>query len=152
MTRHPSDMFELDYKIELHESPIDLSKMSEADLRYRFMLGDIAIKAGDVNFSTEWGWVPILDFAFALDRAAERLQEECEFLFEFTESEAWIKFERNLRLVKISASYVEGHATVELSHLADAVDGFFERVIEEASDVRGFLDNTFVQEYLRSRQ
>jgi len=48
--------------------------------------------------------------------------------FEFTESDAWIRFEKKDEKVLVSASYGEGVGEIPLSELAEATKSFRERL------------------------
>jgi len=43
-------------------------------LRYECFLGDVTFKIDNVDFSTHWGWVPVLDFALGLSSALGGLE------------------------------------------------------------------------------
>src|SRR4051812_46182723 len=73
----------------------DLSLIDEMTLRYKTFLGDQKFIAKGTDFSARWGWVPILDFAACLMEITERLKQgESELVFEFTESDSQIHFNR----------------------------------------------------------
>jgi len=62
-------MITLDYRL----SPLpgdrtdrELVSASESELRYSLFLGDVVFRVGDADFSANWGWVPVLDFALGL--------------------------------------------------------------------------------------
>jgi len=45
------------------------------DFRYRVALGDLILEIGSKNFSTHWGWVPLIDLpASFLRHIAKKLQ------------------------------------------------------------------------------
>ena len=63
------------------------------------------------DLSANWGWIPLIDFALALREIAEALAvEEGSEIFEFTESEATLKFKRQGHEVAISGSYAPGNS------------------------------------------
>jgi len=66
--------------------------VTDTDLRYYLFPGDVAFVVGACDFSTNWGWVPILDFASALLWLLDDLDESGPRHFEFTESDATIDF------------------------------------------------------------
>jgi hypothetical protein len=43
-----------------NRAQIDFSSASATDLRYRSLLGDVEFRIGDADFSTQWGWIPLL--------------------------------------------------------------------------------------------
>ena len=65
---------------------------SEMQLHYDIFLGDITFIVDGADFSTELGWVPVLDFAVCLSRAVSALTESPHDQFEFTGSSDAIDF------------------------------------------------------------
>jgi hypothetical protein len=99
----------LDYRLseKWDEDSTDLSTVTETDLRYYVAPGDVVLQADQTDLSANWGWIPLIDFALALREIAAALAavEEGSETFEFTESEATLKFERQGQEVAISGSY-----------------------------------------------
>ena len=130
-------MITLDYRL----SPLpgdrverELVSASESELRYGLFLGDVVFKVDDADFSGNWGWVPVLDFALGLEHAArELLQGKEEAEFEFTESDSAIRFQRDEGDVFISASYAPHRTVVNLEDLVKAVRAFRKRVVDDLS-------------------
>lgn len=110
-----------------------LAVADEVALRYRVLLGDIVFKGDGWDFSTNWGWVPIVDFAISMKQIADVLLEHdfAETSFEFTESSASIGFRRNGDIVLISSNYAEGEGRVPLVSLKGDIDSFVRRVVRE---------------------
>ena len=84
------------------------SRVSEQALRYDYFVGDIGFTASGTDFSTTWGWVPVLDFAVSLNALVTALEPHSELDFEFTESDHTISFRRGDKEVLVSTSYVSG--------------------------------------------
>jgi hypothetical protein len=105
-------------------SSIDLSACDETTLRYQALLGDITLIANSCDYSTKWGWVPIVDFAASMRIVVGDLRRlnEGESVFEFTESDAQIRFTRIKESVSIRANYTECTTEVLLAELVDAVN------------------------------
>ena len=125
-------MVTLDYKLSADWNPheLDLRAADELTLRYDAFPGDVVFRVDDEDFSAQWGWVPVLDFALALGTVTERLDSHDHELFEFTESGATIDFRRDDGPIAISASYTQALARIPLFELSNAVDEFFDRVAE----------------------
>lgn len=123
-------MVTLDYKLSADWNPheLDLRSADEMTLRYDAFPGDIVFRVDDADFSAQWGWVPILDFALALRTIVERLDGHDRELFEFTESGATIAFRRDNGPIEISTSYAAAIARTPLFELSNAVDAFVERL------------------------
>ena len=130
-------MITLDYRL----SPLpgdradrELVSASESELRYSLFLGDVVFRVDDADFSANWGWVPVLDFALGLEHAVrELLQGKEEAEFEFTESDSAIRFQRDEGDVFVSASYAPQRAVVNLEDLVKAVRVFRKRVVDDLS-------------------
>ena len=102
-----------------------LGTASMSDIRYKCFPGDLLIRIGGGDFSTDWGWVPILDAALGLKYVLETLRSDGEIrTFEFTESESTINFTREEDTVHVSASYTSAVATVGYVELKTALDDF----------------------------
>jgi hypothetical protein len=99
-------------------------------LRYECFLGDVTFKIDDVDFSTHWGWVPVLDFALVLSSALDGLESGKSGIFEFTESEAFIRCGRSDDIVEVSASYSPGIARVPFEEIRAVVREFVDRLAD----------------------
>ena len=128
-------MITIDYKLSPSSSGLigqALDSASEMDLRYSLFLGDVVFMVGDADFSANWGWVPVLDFALGLAHTIRELQEgKRESEFDFTESDAVIRFQREEEDVLISASYTPHRTVVTVDDLASAVGLFRKRVVAD---------------------
>ena len=93
-------------------------------LRYDCFLGDLQFKVGDLDFSTHWGWVPVLDFALGISSLLDLLEPGDSRVFEFTESEAVIQLSRIGDSVEVASSYSPGTARVDAEELRAAVRDF----------------------------
>ena len=103
------------------------------DLRYDVLLGDIIIKINGIDFSAQWGWIPLLDIAYCLRLMSEEILVcNTESSFDFTESDDWIKLRNRGTEVEISTSYVPETTHVDLQKLytemIKCARGFFLRV------------------------
>jgi NAD(P)-dependent dehydrogenase (short-subunit alcohol dehydrogenase family) len=108
------------------------SHADEEDFRYRVALGDLILEIDSANFGTNWGWIPLVDLAASLRQIAEELQHHDRTeTFEFTESEAWLRFTRRGNRVIITASYSPGNAQVEYSQFVHAVERLSKRLRTE---------------------
>jgi hypothetical protein len=135
----------LDYTLSGAATDIDLRTAEVTSLRYHCFLGDIVLRIGDVDLGTQWGWVPILDFAVALHAIAHALDTEPHAVFEFTESTATIEFDRDGDVVKVQASYAPAIAEVPYAELVDAADRFRARVVDDLTSAHPELaENPFV--------
>src|ERR1700733_7486512 len=121
----------LDYELK-EDSETDWSSVTEEDLRYRVALGNLIFRAGDKDFSAAWKCIPLVDLAFSFSEIVRKLEGgSASETFEFTESDAWIRFEKKDGKVLVSTSYGEGVAEVALHSVSDAVKSFRERLQSE---------------------
>ncbi|MGH9336533.1 MAG: hypothetical protein ACRD21_22575, partial [Vicinamibacteria bacterium] len=102
----------------------DLVRASVDDLRYRVFLGDVLFHANHHDLSARWGWVPLLDFALGLRKILRNLKEGEFGIFDFTDSDATIRFQRNEEMVEVTASYAPGSASVLYKSFLEEVDRF----------------------------
>jgi hypothetical protein len=130
-------MLTLDYELSpswnVTTDQTDLTSAGEMELRYNVLLGDVVFKEGSHDFSARWGWVPIIDFAASLKTIAAELGERdgSEVTFEFTESDATLRFRRKGEAVLISCSYQSGEARVPLHDFVKSTNDFTRRVARE---------------------
>jgi hypothetical protein len=108
------------------------SHADEEDFRYRAVLGDLILEIGLKNFGTNWGWIPVIDLAAGLRHIARKLQHSSRTeTFEFTESEAWLRFSRHGDRVIVTASYSPGEAQVEYARFVQAVENLSKQLRTE---------------------
>jgi hypothetical protein len=107
-------------------------------LRHDLFCGDVylADTETDRELSTAWGWVPVLDFAWALCDIAERLDRDPppasgrgyphgsrasrpqHAEFDFTESTDRLRFRRRFGTVEVTADFAPDDPPLVLSHAA----------------------------------
>jgi hypothetical protein len=97
-------------------------------LRYECFLGDIRFEVDKVDFSTHWGWVPVLDFALGMSNLLNALEHDSEQTFEFTESEAVIRIRRTDGIVELTTSYSPGVMRVDVGELREATRDLAQRL------------------------
>ena len=125
----------LDYRLSptwnRETAKADLSSVDASDLHYRLFLGDIEFLIDGADFSARWGWVPVLGFAAALRSIVRSLPETQEELFEFSESDATLRFVHRDNTVWISSSYSQGRigADVSYAELRVAATAFLEAML-----------------------
>jgi hypothetical protein len=122
-------VIKLDYEIMFY-APTDLAGQdcTVDDIHYNFFTGNIVLIANDCDFSTHWGWIPIVDFFVCLEEIVTKLEaSKCIETFSFTESEAVICFERLNRddtLISISSNYIECTTIITLLELRTSLIEF----------------------------
>src|SRR5216683_1742235 len=129
-------MIDIDFRVSPSwRARVDGESLATADemaISYDVFLGDILFKVNGLDFSGRWDWIPLIDFASSLRRIVDELSadDHAVSIFEFTESDATLRFERDADSVIISAGYAIGSARVALAEFGEAVDGFLRRMIE----------------------
>ena len=124
---------QLDYRLSgsWDKDPSFLTSASESDLRYYAFPGDIILRKEQTDLSTDWGWVQLVDFALGLRGILETIEGSSEAEFEFTESDATLRFDRHGHEVAISGSYAPGKIFVLLTELKKQVADFSRRLDAE---------------------
>lgn len=85
---------------------------SLTELTWYYFHGDVHIGTADGEFTTNFGWVAILDFATNLSALASNLQVGEQANYWFKESDDWFSFLRTgSDQVVIAASFAPGLAT-----------------------------------------
>jgi hypothetical protein len=114
----------------------DLEAADEAALRYDMLLGNIVFETDICNFSASWGWIPVVDFVVCLRQILHHLSKAqfAEAAYEFTESDAQLRFERRNGILVISASYAPCKAEVSLNELASAFDQLLRQLIQNLQE------------------
>lgn len=121
----------LDYRLN-EDRETDWSSVTEEDLRYRVALGNLLFHVGEKDFSADWGWIPLVDLAASFAEIVRKLDGgSASETFEFTESDAWVRFERKGEKVLVSTSYGEGVGEIALHSASQAIKSFRERLRSE---------------------
>jgi hypothetical protein len=134
---------------------INLSSADEMTIRYNLFLGDIVMQIETCDFSTNWGWVPVLDFIISLNDIICELNKHSHFeiIFEFTESEANIKFERDGIFLLVSASYVQGTSKVLFDDFSIELEVFTSRVIKDIlNNFPESKNNVWFNQFIKLRE
>ena len=119
-------MIELDADL-VDRDPQDGSRwldLTESELRYDHFLGDIRFRVGEADFSTHWGWVPVLDFALGICHLLDAIGEHGASAFEFTESESTLRLSRDGNELTVSADYAPGVGTTTILEARAAASRF----------------------------
>lgn len=90
-------------------------------LRHDLFCGDVYLADDEQELSTAWGWVPVLDFAWALCDIVEQLDEDPRGSraaaiqradLDFTQSTELLRFARRFGLVEVSATWLDEEPVV----------------------------------------
>src|SRR5258708_20257126 len=58
------------------DSYVNLSTAGKTELRYDVGLGDVILRFDQIDLSAKGGWIPLIDFALALEDIANRFVKE----------------------------------------------------------------------------
>jgi hypothetical protein len=99
-------MFRIEYKI-ITEQPEELEYISDEEIRYNFLLGNVSLISSNAEIEMEWEWVPLLDFAYCLQMIVRglKVKDTAKEYFEFTENAEMLEFSRQGEQLKIVASF-----------------------------------------------
>ena len=90
----------------------------------------MTFKIDDVDFSTHWEWAPVLNFALGPSSILDGLESGKSSIFEFTESEAFIRCGRSDDIVGVSASFSPGIARVPFEEIRVVVLEFVDQLAD----------------------
>jgi hypothetical protein len=112
-------VIELGYSLSLRipDPPqTDYRTASVQALRHDLFCGDVYLAQDELELSTAWGWVPVLDFAWALCDVVEQLDEDPRGSrasalrtvdLDFTQNTELLRFARRFGHVEVSATWLD---------------------------------------------
>lgn len=118
-------MFKIDYLIISENFRIN-SSITDIDLRYNFLLGDVYLSTESAKIDMDWEWIPLLDFAYSLSLITDSLKENdiSKEFFEFTESAETIEFLKHGSQVKVIPSFSSTVLVISFEAFKKAVKDF----------------------------
>jgi hypothetical protein len=138
----------------------DYATASARTLRHDLFCGDAFLEGdGGRDLSTRWGWVPVLDFAWALCDIVEELDQVLPGLrspraeLDFTESTDRLRFSRRGDWVELRADWVrdERPLTVDHAELRREARDFLQDLLADLVDLHEELDHNLTFWELKSR-
>jgi hypothetical protein len=131
------------------EEDSDLGQVSAPDLIQGAFMGDAVFKLNEVDFSTRFGWVTLIDWCLRLAVAARTLEPGGVHVMRFSESDDFISIRLYGRSVLAASSYRPGIAIVEYGAFISAVHSFVrERLQWLSSNYPSAFTNPAMQEAL----
>jgi hypothetical protein len=134
----------------------DYATVPVRTLRHDLFCGDVFVEGdGGVDLSTRWGWVPVLDFAWALCDIVEQLDAVLpgrrlpRAELDFTESSDRLRFSRRGDWVELHADWVRDERPLVVDHgvLRREARDFLQDVLADLADLHdGLADNLHVWE------
>jgi hypothetical protein len=130
-------------------------------LRHDLFCGDVylADTEADRELSTAWGWVPVLDFAWALCDIVEELDKVLPGLrtpraeLDFTESTDRLRFSRRGDWVELRADWVRDERPLIVDHgeLRREARDFLQDLLADLVDLHDGLDHNLTFWELKTR-
>jgi hypothetical protein len=132
------------------------------ELRHDLFSGDVYLAVGEEELATAWGWVPALDFAWALcdtvelldqDPAGARAAREQYAEIDFTESADRMRFSRRFGHVEVSADWLPDARPLVVRHaeLRREARDFLHDLLADLIDLHESLADNPTVWTLRSR-
>lgn len=143
-------MFKIDYNIGA-ESFSDIEEITDIDISYRFLQGNVVFHADNVIINMAWDWIPLLDFSFRLSEIAKTLtnKEKSHECFEFTESAETLKFYKNDDELKVIPSFSPAVIEIKFEEFNIEVEKFHQSISTYIKEkVNKTIANKFVNKYL----
>jgi len=121
-------VIELGYALSRRFPDPPQTRYASADvhaLRHDLFSGDVYLAEGERELSTAWGWVPVLDFAWALCDVVEALDRDPlgaraarpqRAELDFTESADRLRFTRRFGHVDITADWLPDEPPLTVRH------------------------------------
>lgn len=129
-------MFEIEYLSASSLENIHSEKCNETAFRYKLFLGDVIIRSDTSRIDLIWGWIPLLDFAYALTYIVQNLlsSDTSREEFEFTESNELLIFTKNRNSIHIATSFSEDFLEANFLDFKRAVDNSYSKLINEIKE------------------
>lgn len=118
-------MFKIKYEI-MSEQYKDVDTITEEDIQYNFLLGNLWLVTSDAEINMKWEWIPLLDFAYCLSRIVSYLKtnDSSKEYFEFTENVETLEFSKQRESLRIVASFSSTIIETTFADFERAVDDF----------------------------
>jgi hypothetical protein len=108
------------------EDDTDLERAYAPDLLQGAFMGDAILRIDDVDLSTRFGWVSLIDWCVRLSVALTDLRRDGKATIGFAESDDAISLRRHLDVVLLAASYQPGIALAPCRDFEAAVHEFID--------------------------
>ncbi len=145
-------MFKIEYKI-IQEQFTGIERISEKEIQYNFLLGNITLFSSDTKIEIEWEWVPLLDFAYCLKEIVSNLKINAvaKEYFEFTENAETLEFSRQAEQLNIIASFSSTIIETTLAAFEKAVSNFHSAISKYIQEKLSHKPPKILQKYLSDK-
>ncbi len=143
-------MFRIEYKI-ITERLEEIEHISDEEIQYRFLLGNVSLLSFDNAIKMEWEWIPLLDFAYCMQQIVNSQKANraiAKEYFEFTENAETLEFSRQNEQLKIAASFSSAIIKTTLASFEKAVYDFHFSISEHIRRNITSEPSSVLQKYL----
>ncbi len=127
-----SHYLERDSRLLGWETSRDCSTATRQELLWYFFSGDVGIITDEIEFRSQFGMVPALNFGLALLAAIDDLsRDKASFVYTFTECDEWISFTREGELTRIKCSFAPGEAVVPYVEYVHSSRAFVRQLVDD---------------------
>ena len=142
-------MFKIDYKI-ITDQLEEIEQISDEEIHYDFFLGNVSLLSPDATIEMDWEWIPLLDFAYCMQRIVDNLKtnsiaKEC---FEFTENAETLDFLRKSEQLKIVGSFTSKTIETTFADFEKAIHDFHFSISAYIRRNKSSDPPTILQKYL----
>jgi hypothetical protein len=131
------------------EAESDLSGVDGPDLLQGAFMGDAVLELGDVDLSTRFGWVTLIDWCVRLATVLGELRRHGQGVIGFSESDDFLSCRRHADMVFLAGSYRSGIAAVRHADFDAAVREFIDdRMGWVAREFPGAMRNSAMADVL----
>jgi hypothetical protein len=118
--------YQLSQSFNRYPDGYDFSIIDENSLCFNSFFGDALLSNSNQIISMAWGWIPLVDFSIVLKAIQNELssRKTISSLYEFTESEAFLKFERTGACVSITSNFSQTILQTNMDDFGLAVSTF----------------------------
>jgi len=143
-------MIEISYALDRREgrggweTRRDCGSATRGELLWSFFPANIAIRTDDAEWRCDNCWIPLLHFGLSLLHVCERLRDEGEARYDFTEVEGEIEFRRRGEWVTIAPSDSSRSLRCTYAELCSAAVVLARRVVFDLAEAYPALRETDV--------
>ncbi|GAA6168435.1 hypothetical protein [Sessilibacter corallicola] len=117
-----------DIGVSLDEIP----RLSECDFHYDFFRGTAIMRIEEVDFSTKWNWITLLDFFYCNLKIINRLQKNNDLTFHYAELGHEISYRRTENnVLTVSSTYTDDIAETNFHEFRNDLESSYRGLMED---------------------